>query len=241
MLELKGLWISGAKRCGGVDNREGNRGHAANSPARIATCLLTLSMCILVRGQTTSPVSPSPMHRIYTEDQADLPDSGGTVSYEQYMQRVAKRMADVRQLLADGKLVTGRDFRDASLIFQHGNTETDCLFAHVLAVEAVVHGDIGAKWAAAATLDRYLQLVGKAQIFGTQYPSDASVPKVTTTPKAERLSGRSQRPYDTHLLPDMVRQDFCVPTVEEQEKNVAVFNTGARPNGAAMRATGCAN
>ncbi|AFL89239.1 hypothetical protein Terro_3007 [Terriglobus roseus DSM 18391] len=200
-----------------------------------------LSIRLSAHGQTTASIPPSPMHRIYTEDQADLPDSGGTVSYEQYMQRVTKRMADVRQLLTDGKLTTGRDLRDASLIFQHGNTEADCLFAHVLAMEALLHGDIGAKWAAAATLDRYLQLIGKSQIFGTQYPSDASVPKVTTSPTAERLSGRSQQPYDPRLLPDGVRQDFCVPTVEEQKKNVAVFNTGARPSGTAMRSAGCMN
>jgi hypothetical protein len=68
-----------------------------------------------------------------------------------------------------GEARTARDFarddsvgfvsihgKEASFIFQHGNTVEDCLFAHVLAMEALVKGDESAKWIAAATLDRYL-------------------------------------------------------------------------------------
>lgn len=68
------------------------------------------------------------------------------------------------------QIVDGRDFRYASFIFQHGQTSDDYLLAHVLAVEAVVHGNTVSKWIAAATLDRYLQEIGQKQVFGTQYP-----------------------------------------------------------------------
>jgi hypothetical protein len=37
---------------------------------------------------------------------------------------------------------------------------------------------------------------------------------------------RTPQPYDPKLLPDSVRQDFCVPDLSQQEKNRAIFNTG---------------
>jgi hypothetical protein len=49
------------------------------------------------------------------------------------------------------------------------------LFAHVLAINAVIRGDNRSKWIAAATLDRYLQLIGKPQIFRSQYPFEPGV------------------------------------------------------------------
>ncbi len=52
---------------------------------------------------------------------------------------------------------------------QHGDAADDYLLAHILAVEAIVKGDASSKWISAATLDRYLQAIGKSQIFGTQY------------------------------------------------------------------------
>ena len=50
---------------------------------------------------------------------------------------------------------------------------------------------------------------------------------------------RTQQPYNTNLLPDAVRQDFCVPDVTQQQKNLTMFNTGHRPEGKLMRATAC--
>jgi hypothetical protein len=52
---------------------------------------------------------------------------------------------------------------------------------------------------------------------------------------------RTEQPYDAKLLPDSVRQDFCVPDVSQQEKNLALFNTGHRPEGKLMRAATCSN
>ncbi|HEX4227715.1 MAG TPA: hypothetical protein VHZ07_03525 [Bryobacteraceae bacterium] len=52
---------------------------------------------------------------------------------------------------------------------------------------------------------------------------------------------RTQQPYDTKLLPDSVRQDFCMPEVSQQEKNIAIFNAGHKPEGKLMRATTCSH
>jgi hypothetical protein len=207
-------------------------------PALPVVLLLAISLC----GQTTQnqPPAQKAMHQIFLEDQADLPGQGGKITEQEYYRRNESRKMAVRALLANGEAKTGEDFYDASHIFQHGNTTDDCLFAHILALEAIVHGYEPAKWLAAATLDRYLQLTNKPQVFGTQYPSDPNLPRVTTTPQAARLSGRSQEPYNSQIIPDPMRTDFCVPNLEQQKQNVATFNAGKMPNGT-MRAPGCKN
>ena len=41
--------------------------------------------------------------------------------------------------------------------------------AHTLSPVALNEGDSKAVWKATATMDRYLQSIGKAQIYGTQF------------------------------------------------------------------------
>jgi len=82
------------------------------------------------------------------------------------------------------------------------------------------------KWIAATRLDRYLQSVNRPQVFGTQYPADKSAgntPKPQVDPRVWNVR-RTQQPYDAKLLSDSVREDFCVPDLSQQEKNLAIFN-----------------
>ena len=106
-----------------------------------------------------------------------------------------------------GGLGTGKDFEHASFILQHGREPNDQLLAHVLAVTAVSYGDKGAVWIAAASLDRYLQRIGQKQVFGTQYITPNTEPRITT-----------QEPYDRSLVSDAVRRANLVEPLAEQEK-----------------------
>jgi hypothetical protein len=163
------------------------------------------------------------------------------ISAAEYYKRGDARRVEVRKLLEEGKITSGEDFSDAALIFQHGQTPDDFLLAHILAVEGLIRGGSADKWIAAATLDRYLQAVNRPQVFGTQYPGDkatANTPKPQVDPRVMNIR-RTQQPYDPKLLPDSVRQDFCVPDLSQQEKNLAIFNTGHKPEGRLMRATAC--
>ena len=131
----------------------------------------------------------------------------------------------MRALLAGGELKTANDFEEAAFIFQHVEDAEHCLFAHVLAMEAVVKGDASARWIEAATLDRYLQLIKQRQVFGTQYETDPNLPHtVANAQSAPFLTGRTLKPYDKQFLPDFVRLDFCVPTLAQQEKYVLFVN-----------------
>ena len=186
----------------------------------------------------TAPVSR--VHQLQVEDQSENP---GNISAADYYRHGDARRAEVRKLLEEGKLTSGEDFSDAALIFQHGQTPEEFLFAHVLAVEALIRGGSADKWIVAATLDRYLQAVNRPQVFGTQYTGDktaGNTPKPQVDPHVLNIQ-RTQQPYDAKLLPDSVRQDFYVPDVSQQEKNLAIFNTGHRPEGKLMRAATCSH
>jgi hypothetical protein len=200
-----------------------------------ALCLGSIGLS----AQTTAQhPAASRVHQLEVEDQSENP---GNTSAEEYYRHGDARRAEIRNLLAEGKITSGEDFSDAALIFQHGQTPDDFLFAHVLAVEGLIRGGSADKWIVAATLDRYLQSVNRPQVFGTQYPGDkaaGNTPKPQVDPHVLNIQ-RTQQPYDPRLLPDSMRQDFCVPDVSQQEKNLAMFNTGHKPEGKLMRATAC--
>lgn len=206
--------------------------------------MIALLVAVLNLGSIELPPQGAPqvsrVHQLEIEDQSENP---GNISPEEYYRHGDARRAEIRKLLEEGKITSGEDFSDAALIFQHGQTPEEFLFAHVLAVEALIRGGSADKWIAAATLDRYLQSVNRPQVFGTQYPADkaaGNTPKPQVDPHVWNVQ-RTQQPYDAKLLPDSVRQDFCVPDVSQQEKNLAIFNTGHRPEGKLMRAAKCSD
>lgn len=193
-------------------------------------------------GRNSAPAKT--VQQLFQEDQNDLPGHGpdGTsaVDEQQYNARVEIRKQQVHTLLANGGLATGEDFYDAAFIFQHGQTADDYLFAHILAMEAVVKGYDTAKWIAAATLDRYLQIIHQPQVFGTQYPLDPNKPHPPEDASpAGGFKGRTQQPYNDTLIPDSVRTDFCVASRNQQKQVLTFMDTGKRPPGALMVATGC--
>ena len=200
--------------------------------------------CVSTHAQQSSPAPANrseSIHQIFVEDQEDIPGAANGISKlspEEYEARLQARKAKVHAMLAAGELKTGQDFEDASFIFQHEDNTADSLMAHVLAMEAVIRGDDRAKWIAAATLDRYLQSVHQPQVFGTQYPLDPNLPHTVASGNARFLTGRTLQPYNEQFLPDPIRFDFCVPSLDQQRKNVAMFNAGQRPF-ATMRAPGC--
>jgi hypothetical protein len=66
------------------------------------------------------------------------------------------------------KAVSATDFANIALVFQHG----DCIPQYMLANHFASLGASGsdlARWLVAATLDRALMFVGRAQKYGTQY------------------------------------------------------------------------
>jgi hypothetical protein len=144
------------------------------------------------------------MATLFNEDQSDR-SNGITIDWNSVGKADAARREATRKMLTDGSLHTGVDFQRAAYIFQHGDRPDDFLLAHTLATLAVAKGKYDALWIATASLDRYLQSIGRAQIYGTQFDSR---PGKTFT----------QTPYDSTLISDALRQQLGVPTVAQQEE-----------------------
>lgn len=209
----------------------------------IIACGLTgfLPQTPTVKTQDQPKVSDA-IHQLFVEDGEDSRNGISKFSEEQLAARGNARREKVRALLAAGELKTGEDFYEAAFIFHHMDDTADCLFAHVLAMEAVLKGNDVAKWIEAATLDRYLQSIGRPQVFGTQYPLDPNLPHEphpATGSQGAFRGGRTLAPYDEQFLPDSARLNFCVPVLAQQKENVAMFNAGKRPPQTQMTAPGC--
>jgi hypothetical protein len=126
-----------------------------------------------------------------------------------------KRRQRTQALLDSGALQSGDDFYHAAFVFQHGDAASDYLKAHLLAMVATARGKAGAVWIASASLDRYLQAIGKPQVLGTQYilPDDKPA---------------TQEPYDRALLSDAMRRALSVPPLSEQEKKRQEYDAQAQ-------------
>jgi hypothetical protein len=194
----------------------------------ITLCSLALVAQTSAPKAQKSPETQKTVHQLFLEDQEDLQagaDGMARFTEEEYQQRVAARQA----MLAAGEVKAGGDFRDAAVIFQHGKTADDFLFAHILAMEAMARGTANARWIVAATLDRYLQFIKEPQVFGTQYLADPNVPLPLHAGGTFVPFGRTLGPYNESFLSDKIRTDFCVPTLAQQKQNVAMFNAGKWP------------
>jgi hypothetical protein len=202
----------------------------------VANALMLYFVASLAAQSSATSTQPAPaktVHQLFDEDQADLPTSANgdvsKITEQEYDQRCDQRKNQIRVMLAEGTIKNGEDFYYASFIFQHGTSADDYLFAHVLAMDAVVRGYDTARWISAATLDRYLQMIKQPQIFGTQYPLDPNTPHPPQDSHRAVLTGRTLEPYNSGLVPDSVRTDFCVLSIAQQKENVAIFNTNQRP------------
>jgi hypothetical protein len=160
------------------------------------------------------PPSNAEMSAIYEADQADR-RAGAAIDWATVTPRDEARRTRTRALLDAGALRSGEDFQHAAFVFQHGSTPDDYLLAHSLAIAAVARGRPDAAWIAAATLDRFLQTIGRSQIYGTQFHTPRDGPT-------------TQAPYDRALLPDSLREALGVPDQAGQERQRAAFEAEYR-------------
>src|SRR5271163_4556365 len=135
---------------------------------------------VFALGQA-APQPAVTVHQIFVEDQTDQPthtprNDPSPEVLKAFDDRAAARRATLHAMLSRGEITSDSDLYEAAFVFQHGETAPDYLLAHVLALDALAKGFDRAKWLSVATLDRYLQLIGQPQVFGTQYPFDPKLP-----------------------------------------------------------------
>jgi len=180
---------------------------------RIALLLAALAVLPLASaGASEAGGNNKELESMYEADQSerkDWPSSQDAINAMN--ERDRKRRAAVMQMLSSGALKTAGDYFHAAMIMQHGEEPTDFMLAHELAVVAGFKGHPTGKWLAAASWDRLLQRLGKAQRFGTQYRRIGNDPW-------------TMEPLDTGL-PDSVRAEYGVPTLEESRKRLEERNS----------------
>src|SRR5487761_1465949 len=127
----------------------------------LSSLLLVLYQVSVAFAQVTPPkhdapaLVPANIHQLFLDDQSDRTGDRHVAPYgPDVNKRDEMRRTEVRVLLAAGEIRTAQDFHDAAYVFQHGQEPDDYLLGHILAVEAVVKGDVSSKWISAATLDR---------------------------------------------------------------------------------------
>ncbi len=126
-------------------------------------------MTLPFRIQNTSSI----IKTLYKEDIEDRYSKNWDTATKKDLSWLKKRDKKRRDVVAFfhqlDQITKAEDCHHASLIFQHGETSSDYLSAHEFAEKAVELGDKSAKWLVAATEDRYLLSIGKAQKYGTQF------------------------------------------------------------------------
>lgn len=149
--------------------------------------------------------------RMFADDQASR--SGMTTRIDPaVVTEDAARRHQVRRMLDAGEVRTATDYWHAAFIFQHGDRPDDYLLAHALATTAIVGGRSDAAWIAAATLDRYLQSIGRDQIYGTQFQMPFNDGEPVT-----------QGAYDPALISDPMREASRVPNLAAQRRQIESY------------------
>jgi hypothetical protein len=183
------------------------------------TFLAALLLLIAVRSNAAEPADSAELKQIYEADQQDREAPVGGVDWKAVGPRDAARRKRVRDLIDQAAVRTGKDYERAAMVFQHGDTPEDILFAHVLAVTALGKGNTAARWLAAASLDRYLHRLGKPQIFGTQF----------TNQDVGSQQGWTMEPYNRRLLAPSLLQANCVPGRDDQAEMLNAIRRGEEP------------
>lgn len=170
-------------------------------------------------AQDAEKSASAELKELYEADQADRTwESAPTPEeWKEITVRDEARRDRVLDLIRSSALRSADDYFHAALVLQHAEGSEEIMLAHILATVAGFKGHEEARWLSAASLDRYLHRLGKAQLLGTQYV------------RASKDAPWSQGGYDS-WLPDSIRAEFGVPPLEDQKARVEKLN-GGKPGG----------
>jgi hypothetical protein len=137
---------------------------------RLLLCLtLLLTLMLPAFAADPAPADNAELTQLYTDDQGDREAlAAGTMEWEAIALRDDARLARALELIEAGALHTGADYYHAAMVLQHSGRPALFLLGHELCVIAISKGNADAKWLAAASLDRYLNSIGRPQRWGTQ-------------------------------------------------------------------------
>jgi len=138
----------------------------------LTACALALSVPAAL-GQKGSKPSQKEVSRelkqLYDSDQKDQNDeSWNEGTGADFDRRQKERRDRVMEIIEAGMLADLADWTCAAMLLQHGESADDYLLAHVLSMPCGISDQAFGRFMSAATLDRFLHTVSRAQIFTTQ-------------------------------------------------------------------------
>lgn len=108
------------------------------------------------------------LQKIELEDQADRKGQMDQIDWKKVTPRDLQRRIRVAELFAAGCFKDAKDFANAALVYQHGDTADHAFQAFVWAKRAIQLGDSSQKSLMAVALDRYLVRSGQKELFASQ-------------------------------------------------------------------------
>lgn len=157
------------------------------------------------RETSAALVDNAELKRMYEDDQAARKPAydGKPIDVLAMSQGDDLRERRVKEMYFCNELKTGADYYHAAMILQHGLEPDDFLLCHDFSVIAIGKGELRAKWLAAASMDRFLNAIGRPQRFGTQFGM------------ARPGFPVKLRPVDPNIT-DQLRNEFGVRPLAEQ-------------------------
>jgi hypothetical protein len=153
------------------------------------------------------------LYKIYNEDQGDRQTP--KIDWEKVNKSDQIRRARVTELVNDQQLSHSDDYYHAAMIFQHGDSSDNYKKAYELSKKSAKldSSNKKAKWLACASEDRYLQKIGKPQIWGTQYQ------------RVDMNSPWTLEPFDRTIKTDKDRVLWGVRTISESSDRLKTMNS----------------
>lgn len=163
---------------------------------------LTIIFVFFLPLTVWSQTDNAELQRMYNEDQSSrmVKNIDWTVLSKQDKEREKR----VYEMIDSGLIITGKDYYNSAMIFQHGNDTLASSMAVKQMRKAIELDSTINKWLLAAAIDRDLMRRQKPQIYGTQYVKNNGETK--------------WRRYDidTTQVTDIERQFYHVETLAEQ-------------------------
>lgn len=166
------------------------------------TCIAAFFFLLTVGKSTAQTKNNAELQKMYDEDQAGRKVKN--IDWSVLSKQDSARRARVGELIREGKLVTGKDFYNSAMIYQHGNDTIASAMAVKQMRKAIELDSTVNKWLLAAAIDRDLMRRNQPQIYGTQFI------KMGKDAKWERYK------MDTTQVTDRERKYYRVETLEEQ-------------------------
>jgi tetratricopeptide (TPR) repeat protein len=167
-----------------------------------STKFLKILFLLLASLAMSAQVDNTELQKMYDDDQNSRMSKN--IDWSVLSKQDKERERRVYEMIESGQIVTGKDYYNSAMIFQHGN-DTIASSMAVQQMQKAIELDTSInKWLLAAAIDRDLMRRKKPQIYGTQYVNNNGESKF------------KRYDIDTSQVTDEQRKFYNVETLAEQ-------------------------